>query len=78
MSSLIIRKDSDQLNQKVQSVNTSLSKLVSDKVHLITHDNITDSHLSRGELHLSTRGAGALAHNFSQVIRNLSITPQDV
>ena len=34
ISSLIIRNDSDQLNQKVQLVNTLLSKLVSDKVHL--------------------------------------------
>ena len=74
ISSLIIRNDSDHLNQKVQSVNTLLSKLVSDKVHLITHDNITNSHLNRGGLHLSTRGDGALAHKFIQVIRNLSTT----
>ena len=68
ITSLIFCNDSDQLNQKVQSVNTLLSKLVSDKVHLITHDNITNSHLNRGELHLSTRGDGTLAHNFIQVI----------
>ena len=78
ISSLIIRNDSEHLNQKVQSVNTLLSKLVSDKVHLITHDNITNSHLNRGGLHLSTRGDGALAHNFIQVIRNLSTTPQHI
>ena len=77
-SFLIIRNDSDQLNQKVQSVNTLLSKLVYDKVDLITHDNITNSHLNRGELHLSTRGDGALAHNFIQVIRNLSTTQQHI
>ena len=69
ISSLIIRNDSDQLNQKVQSVNTLLSELVSDKVHLVTHDNITNSHLN-------TRGDGALAHNFIEVIRNLSTTPR--
>ena len=68
ISSLIICNDSDQLNQKVQSVNSLLSKLVSDKVNLITHDNVTNSNLNRGGFHLSTGGMEPLPIILSKLL----------
>ena len=45
--------------------------LESEKINLITHENISRSHLNWGGLHLNKRGDAALAHNFIETIRNV-------
>ena len=70
VSSLIMRMDRD-LNEKILLPNKKLETLLaSEKINLITHNNITQTHLNRGGLHLNKRGDAALAYNFIKTICN--------
>ena len=72
VSSLIKRVDKPDLNEKVEMVNSKLKDMLeSENINLITHENISRSHLNWGGLHLNKRGDAALAHNFIETIRNV-------
>ena len=59
------------LNEKILLTNKKLKTLLaSEKINFITHNNITQTHLNRGGLHLNKRGDAALAYNFIETIRN--------
>ena len=72
VSSLIMRVDKPDLNEKVEMVNSKLKDMLeSENINLITHENVSGSHLNWGGLHLNKRGDAALAHNFIETIRNV-------
>ena len=53
-------------------VNSKLKCILkSENINLITPENISKSHLNWGGLHLNKRGDTALAHNFTETIRNV-------
>ena len=62
VSSLIMRVDKPDLNEKMEMVNSKLRDMLeSENINLITHGNISGSHLNWGGLHLNKRRDAALA-----------------
>ena len=69
VSSLILRKDDDQLNRKVIKVNNSIRTFCNSKGwDFISNDNIDSDCINRGGLHLNGRGVYKLACNFREHI----------
>ena len=72
VSSLIVPVDKPDLNEKVKMVNSKLKDMLeSENINLITHQNISRSHLNCRGLRLNKRGDAALADNFIKTIRNV-------
>ena len=66
----IIKQDGRNPWNKATECNKVLVKET--RLTLIDNSNITLNHLNGSGLHLSKRGAAAVANNFIQYIRNLS------
>ena len=71
ISSLTCRTDDRLLNDKVVQVNSYLSTLCSQNDWtILSHSNITTTHLNASGLHLNHRGTDNLSSNFSKHINN--------
>ena len=75
LSSLITRKDNEELAAKVKQVNSVLHKFAKqNEWNFVNNSNITDEHLNRGGLHLSQEGTKLLAQNYSNHIKEALVT----
>ena len=69
ISTLTNRYDSEELLFKVKNVNNKLKQLYPNE-DLIDNDNLDQSSVNRGGLHLSRKGVIHLAYNVKQVLSN--------
>ena len=64
ISSLITRKDSEAFKPKIEETNKILKSFATQRSwNLIDHENINDSCLNNGGLHLNKKGHGLLIKN---------------
>ena len=65
ISNVITRKDKNQIDKKVQTFNSKLSKFYKkNKIDIIDNKNLDDSCLNYKQLHLDRKGNSYLANNF--------------
>ena len=69
ISTLTNRYDSEELLFKVKNVNNKLKQLYPNE-GLIDNDNLEQSSVNRGGLHLCRKGVIHLAYNVKQVLSN--------
>ena len=67
ISTLTNRYDSEELLCKVKNVNNKLKQLYPNE-DLIDNDNLDQTSVNRGSLHLSRKGVIHLAYNIKQVL----------
>ena len=69
VSSLITRRDSEELEAKRQEVNTILERALRDSpIYFINHDNIEEKHLDKWGLHFNFSSTNMMAGNFIDFI----------
>ena len=64
LSSLLVRKDKKNIEEKVRAINVELKKFCEENlVEYLSHKNIDDSCLGKGSLHPNKKGKAYLAKN---------------
>ena len=65
ISNVITRKDKNEIDKKVETFNSKLSKFCKkNKIDIIDNKNLDDSCLNYKQLHLNRKGNSYLANNF--------------
>ena len=71
VSTITLRKDEADLENKVKIMNDRLRKFADKNgLHLIDNDNIDETCLGKGKLHLNKVGKSLLAKNFMKYLNN--------
>ena len=69
ISSVVLRSDKKELSQKVNTLNSRLTKFAkNNKLDLVDHSNINESCLNRSKLHLNKKGDSYLANNIMKYL----------
>ena len=69
-SSILLRKDEENISKKVTDINSRLKTYCQQKhPDFIDNSNILEEHLGNRKLHLNQRGNSVLANNFMKYLR---------